>query len=216
MSLTGFRFTEIKERYVFKQLKLISVSKATGIDEILAKLLKIANVCISSSLAHIFNVSLKKGKVPDEWKEAKVTPIHKDGDKDDLNNFRPISVLPIISKILERSFYNQLYAYLQDRNILSSEQSGFRPNHSAQAALIEVTDHILTGMDGDKVTGIVFLDLRKAIDTISHDLMLMKLHDLGVRDVELTWFKCYLKEHKQAIALQGILSDQKYITIGVP
>ena len=75
MSLTGFRFTEIKESYVFKQLKLISVSKATGIDEILAKLLKIANVSISSSLAHICNVSLKKGKVPDEWKEAKVTPM---------------------------------------------------------------------------------------------------------------------------------------------
>ena len=148
----AFRFTEIKESYVFKQLKSISVSKATGIDEIPAKLLKIANVYISSSLAHICNVSPKKGKVPDERKEAKVTPIYKGGDKGDLNNFRSISVLPIISKILERSVHNQLYGYLQDRNILSSEQSGFRPNHSTQTALIDVTDHILTGMDDGKVT----------------------------------------------------------------
>ena len=109
-----------------------------------------------------------------------------------------------------------MYAYLQDRNILSSEQSGFRPNHSAQTALIDVTDHILTGMEDGKVTGIVFLDLQKAFDTVSHDLMLMKLYDLGIRDVELTWFTSYLKERKQAIALQGILSDQKCITIGVP
>ena len=108
---------------------------------------------------------------------------------------------------MERSVHNQLYAYLQDRNILSSEQSGFRPNHSTQTALIDVTDHILTGMEDGKVTGIVFLDLQKAFDTVSHDLMLMKLYDLGVRD-ELTWFTSYLKERKQAIALQGILSDQ--------
>ena len=89
--------------------------------------------------------------------------------------------------------------------------SDFRPNQN-----IDVTDHILTGMDDSKVTEIVILDLRKAVDTVSHDLMLMKLHDLGVRDVELTLFTSYLKERKQAIALQGILSDQKYITIGVP
>ena len=215
-NVDAFRFTEIKESYVFKQLRSISVSKATGIDEIPAKLLKIAGVYISSSLAHICNVSLKKGKVPDEWKAAKVTPIYKGGDKGDLNNFRPISVLPIISKILERSVHNQLYAYVQDRNILSSEQSGFRPNHSTQTALIDVTDHILTGMEDGKVTGIVFLDLQKAFDTVSHDLMLMKLYDLGVRKVELTWFTSYLNERKQAIALQGILSDQKCITIGVP
>ena len=124
-NVDAFRFTEIKESYVFKQLRSISVSKATGMDDIPAKLLKIANVYISSSLAHICNVSLKKDKVPDEWKVAKVTPFYKGGDKDDLNNFRPISILPIISRILERSVHNQLCAYLQDRNILSSEQSDF-------------------------------------------------------------------------------------------
>ena len=215
-NVDAFRFTEIKESYVFKQLQSLSVSKATSTDEIPAKLFKIANIYISSSLAHICNVSIKKGKVPDEWKEAKVTPIHKGGDKDNLNNWIPISALPIISKILEWSVHNQLYACLQDRNILSSKQLGFRPNYSTQTVLINVTDHILTGMDDGKVTGIVFLDLRKAFDTVSHDLMSMKLHDLGVRDVKLTWFTCYLKERKQTITSEGILSDQKWITIGVP
>ena len=84
------------------------------------------------------------------------------------------------------------------------------------SSLIVVTDHILTGMDDGKVTGTVFFDLRKAFTTVSHDLLLTKLHNLCIRDVEITWFTSYLKEHKQAIALRGILSDQNCITIAVP
>ncbi|XP_072016559.1 uncharacterized protein [Amphiura filiformis] len=211
-----FRFTEITESYVLKELKSISICKSTGMDNIPANLLKVAAAYISNSLTHICNVSLKKGKVPNEWKEARVTPIHKGGDKDDLNNFRPISVLPIISKILERSVHEQLYTYIQENNILSSNQSGFRPNHSTQSTLIDVTDHILTGMEERKATGIVFLDLRKAFDTVNHDLLLKKLYGIGIRDMELTWFTSYLKERTQATAIGGTLSDQKCITIGVP
>ncbi len=211
-----FTFSVVSDTYVYQQLKMISINKATGMDDIPAKLLKLAAPYIAKSLAHICNVSLKNGTIPNEWKYAKVTPIHKGGDTNDLNNYRPISVLPIISKILERSVHDQIYSYLQENNILSTEQSGFRPNHSTETALLDVTDYILNGMDKGKATGIVFLDLRKAFDTVNHDLLLKKLHDIGVRGIELAWFKSYLSDRKQSTAYQGTLSAYEDITIGVP
>jgi len=126
----NFMFKRVTNEYVFKQLRSLSTKKATGVDDLPAKLLKLAAPYISKVLSNICNMSLDKGIVPNEWKEARVTPIHKGGDKDDLNNFRPISVLPVISKILERFVHDELYYYLQCHNIMVSEQSGFRPHHS--------------------------------------------------------------------------------------
>ena len=103
---------------------------------------------------------------------AKVTPIYKAGDKSDVSNYIPISVLPILSKILERLVHNQLYNYLSCSNIFNPCQSGFRRNHSTNTTLIDVTDHILDNMNKGKVTGAIFLDPKKAFDTVSHKLLL--------------------------------------------
>ena len=120
---------------------------------------------------------------------AKVTPIFKSGDKSNVSNYRPISVLPIISKIIERTVHNQLYAYLCGRNILPDSQSGFRPNHSTTTTLLEVQDYILNNMDKGFATGVIFLDLKKAFDTVSHEILINKLASYGIKDNELDWFK---------------------------
>ena len=117
---------------------------------------------------------------------------------------------------MERSVHDQLSSYLRDNNILSNQQSGFRPNHSTKTTLLDVTDYVLKGMDEGKVTGIVFLDLQKAFDTVNHRLLLKKLYNMGVQNNELAWFTSYLNDRKQATAYRGTLSSKEEINIGVP
>ena len=114
--------------------------KSPGLDGLNVKLLKLAAPYISNCIAHICNLSLYSSQFPDNWKRAKVTPIYKTGDKSDVSNYRPISVLPITSKIIERAVHEQLYNYISSTNNLSSAQSGFRSNHSTTTTLLDVQD----------------------------------------------------------------------------
>ena len=125
---------------------------------------------------------MNNSKFPDDWKKAKVTPIFKSGDKSNVSNYRPISVLPIISKIIERTVHNQLYAYLCSRNILSDSQSGFRPSHSTTTTLLEVQDYILNNMDKGFATGVIFFGFKKAFNTVSHEILINKLASCGIKD----------------------------------
>ena len=129
--------------FVFDQICSFSNNKSTGVSNISTKLLKLAAPIICHPLAYICSLSMFTSTFPSEWKKAKVTPIYKDGDKSDVSNCRPISVLPILSKILERAVHDQLYNYLTCNNIINQCQSGFRRNHSTNTALLDVTDHIL-------------------------------------------------------------------------
>ena len=185
----SFKFDDVSCDFVYNQICKMDNNKSTGLDQFNVKLLKLAAPFVSSSLAHICNLSLNNSKFPDDWKRAKVTPIFKSGDKSNVSNYRPISVLPIISKIIERTVHNQLYAYLCSRNILSDSQSGFRPNHSTTTTLLEVQDYILNNMDKGFATGVIFLDLKKAFDTVSHEILINKLASYGIKDNELDWFK---------------------------
>ena len=162
-----FVFCEISSSYVYKQICKMSNSKSPGIDCICPKLLKIAAPLICSSLAHICNISLCTSVFPNDWKAAKVTPIYKSGDKSNVDNYRPISVLPIVSKMIERSVHDQLYSHLMSNNILNDCQSGFRKHHSTTTTLLDVQDYILINIDNGCITAAVFLDLKKAFDTLS-------------------------------------------------
>ena len=113
----SFKFDDLSCDFVYSQICKMDNNKSTGLDQFNVKLLKLAAPFVSSSLAHICNLSLNNSKFPDDWKRAKVTPIFKSGDKINVSNYRPISVLPIISKIIERTVHNQLYTYLCSRNI---------------------------------------------------------------------------------------------------
>ena len=112
----------------------------TGLDGISAKCLRITAPAIAGSLNHVFNLSLASGKIPQEWKNTKVTPIFKAGNETNIENYGPISVLPVVVKVFERLVYAQLYSFLLERNLLTGSQSGFRPGHSAQDLVLKVVD----------------------------------------------------------------------------
>ena len=120
----------------------------------------------------IFNSSLANGIYPDDWKSASVTPLFKHGERSNIDKYRPISVVSIVGKVFERIIYNQLFAYLWDRNILSKHQSGFRVLHSTVTALLEATNSWAYNIDIVNVNAVVFLDLKKAFDTVDHHILL--------------------------------------------
>ena len=212
----AFVFTEITSDFVYTQICKMSNNKSPGIDGICCKLLKIAAPIICSSLAYICNLSLFMSEFPMDWKAAKVTPIHKSGDKANVDNYRPISVLSIVSKIMERAVHNQLYDYLMLRNSLNVCQSGFRKNHSTVTTLLDVQDFILNNTDKGYVTAALFLDLKKAFDTVNHELLINKLNSLGIKGNELNWFVSYLNNRVQAVNIGHSMSNFQGIKVGVP
>ena len=141
----------------------------------------------SASLTRLFNLCLETRTFPSLWKFGKVAALFKKGDRCDANNYRPITVLPTISKILEKAVHTQLYAYLKNNGILTSKQFGFRPKLSTGTALSHFTDNILQNMDAGSFTGAVFLDLSKAFDTVDHPLLLQKLTNIGLTTSTTQW-----------------------------
>lgn len=151
-----------------------------------------------------------------DWKHARVTPIFKSGSKTDPANYRPISVLPVFMKILERAIHEMTYTYLLENNLLSTCQSGFRPLHSTTTSLIVITNQVLQNIDKGLLTGMTFLDLSKAFDTLDHSIMLKKLSALGFANSTSVWFKEYLTDRSQSIIVNGAVSNPQPIHFGVP
>ena len=171
---------------------------------------------ISGPLADIFNLSLSTGSVPEQLKVAKVIPIYKKENVEIFSNYRPVSVLPCFSKILERLIFNRCMGYINNYNILNEKQFGFRPKHSTYMAVIELVDKMANAVERNETTVGIFLDLSKAFDTINHDILLYKLEYYGFRGVTLDWFKSYLSNRKQFVRYQMHDSNHKIINCGVP
>ncbi|CAB4005710.1 Hypothetical predicted protein [Paramuricea clavata] len=213
----NFKFSEIGMDDIICQLRNLKISKSTGIDNIPAIALKLSAEVIGPSLTWIYNLSIETGIYVDEWKKAWVMPIFKSDDRKRCENYRLISILPIVSKILERSVFNQIYKFLNDNSLLSKHQSGFRPKHSTLTTLIQMCDTLYENMDNGQLSGVVFLDIRKAFDSIDHTILLQKMNDqFGIKNVELDWFKSYLTNREQACIVNGAMSSPKTIVCGVP
>ena len=211
-----FVFKDVTQDEIENIIKTLPVNKATGPDNLPAKLLRHVASVISSPVTHIINQSLRTGIIPSEWKCARVTPIFKGGDKACMENYRPISVIPILAKIMEKIVYKQLFQYVTDNNILSDCQSGFRPMYSTQSALLNVCDKWLVAIDNGNIVGVVMIDLKKAFDTVDHKTLLEKLEVYGFSEITLEWFKNYLTGRKQFTSVNGYISDKEDIVCRVP
>mgnify|MGYP001553100430 CR=1 FL=1 len=189
---------------------------APGNDELTPSIIKQISEFISAPLAHVFNLCFEQSVVPDELKIARVTPIPKSGDLSLVQNYRPISILPVLSKIFEKILYNRVYSFLQENNILSENQFGFRKGYSTEMALSSFVEKITTSLDKGQHTIGVFLDLKKAFDTVNFNILLDKLFHIGIRGNSHALLKSYLVNRKQTVTISSSKSSFKEIICGVP
>ena len=171
---------------------------------------------IVTPLTYVLNLSLSTGVFPSELKLANVIPIYKAGDAQVFTNYRPVSVLPVFSKIFERIMYTRLLSFLNKHKILYDYQFGFREKYSTYLALITLTEKISNALDeGKQVIGI-FLDFSKAFDTVNHEILLLKLENYGIRGVALDWFKSYFSNREQYVTYNNCKSTTRNLSCGVP
>ena len=184
-------------------LNLFEIFFSHGHDKISIRMLKLSDKAICKPLHMIFTSCLETGVFPIHWKKANVVPIHKKESKQLVKSYRPVSLLPICSKVFERLIYNEVYPYLIDNNLISSHQSGFKGGDSCINQLLLITHEIYKSFDeGFEVRG-VFLDISKAFDRVWHDGLIFKLQENGISGKLLLLLKDFLKFRKQRVVLNG-------------
>ena len=211
-----FTLNEVNEQTVTRIIENIPAKNSCGYDDISSIFLKQIATSIIKPLTIVINQVLNNGIFPDKLKIAKVVPIFKSGDCALTNNYRPISLLPVISKVIEKIIYTQLSLYFESNKLFSDSQYGFRPNHSTEQATLELTDRIISAMDNNDVPIGIFLDLSKAFDTIHHAILLSKLEHYGVDGIPLQLVKSYLTNRKQYVKINEVNSNLLPINTGVP
>lgn len=189
---------------------------STGWDGISNRVLKLIKEYIAPPLTELFNNCFRQGVFPDALKQSIVIPIHKSGRRDCVNNYRPISLLPSLSKIMEKIINRRLVNFLENKKLLADAQYGFRPGKSTDDAVHNFTEFIATKLDEKKKCLTIFLDLAKAFDTVSSDKLLAKLESMGIRGSELLLFKDYLKNRTQRVRIGDTVSGESSVIFGVP
>lgn len=216
-TLSSFVLLDTDEAEIERIIMGLKVDSAVGWDNISNKILKQFKDLLVPPLTVIFNKCLNTGVFPKCLKKAVVVPVYKSGSKDQVTNYRPISLLPSMSKILEKIINNRLYKYLEDKSILSTQQFGFRPKMSTDDAVHHLTAYLAQELDKGNHTVGIFLDLAKAFDTVSIPILLRKLEAIGIRDIQLKLFKSYLEERTQCVKIGNVVSDdEKSTDFGIP
>nr|CAH7750229.1 unnamed protein product [Callosobruchus chinensis] len=210
-----FSFEPIAEEDVERHILNIKTN-AKGVDGICVKLILMCCPLIVPFLTHIVNHCLINGVFPDCWKVAVVLPIPKKNKPLEYKDLRPINILPVVSKILEKVAENQLRHHIMEYTLLPTSQSGFRPLHSCETALLNVTDDIFRALDAKKATVLVLLDFSKAFDTLNHDILIAILQSMGISNISLDFFRSYLSGRCQMVQIEGESSDVVNVSHGVP
>lgn len=213
---TSFVLYETTDREVYETVMSLKSESSPGWDNIPTTFLKLAHEIIVPLVSHLTNLCFRKGIFPPVLKLAVITPVHKGGDKDDVNNYRPISVLPGISKIIEKLINSRLINFTNKYSIISPSQYGFRHKLSTEDAVLTLTNHIVNIVDAGKKCLTVFLDLKKAFDTVSVPMLVHSLEKIGVRGVALDLLSNYLQNRTQKVKVGNYISETANVSYGVP
>ena len=214
--LNEINFSELE---VFAALRSLNPDKALGPDGIPGRILKETAKQIAPSLTLLFNKSLHSAVVPGKWKLANVVPVFKRGIKEHVQNYRPISLLCIVSKVLERCISNNIWEHLQE--IMNDHQHGFMPGRSSTSQLVGVLDKIGKVLDRGEQIDVIYLDMTKAFDKVNHELLINKLRRFGfktnlLKQTYYYWFQSYLYHRRQQVTVLGSTSSSLPVTSGVP
>ena len=206
-NIYDFSFSVVTPDMLFKAISSLESKSSLDIDNLNTKVLKKVAPHIIKPLTHICNLSIGNGKFPSKLKVSRTVPVFKAGHEDNVSNYRPISCLPVLSKIIERLVCDQLLAYLISHKLLYRYQFGFQKKNSTFHPLIHIINYISSAFNNNEIAVAVYLDLQKAFDVVDHKILLMKLSSLGIKGTALKWFESYLKDRKQFVMVNGVLSD---------
>ena len=201
---------------IAKVISSLNPKKSLGPNSIPSHILKTNSKIFSPLIAVLVNQSFDEGIFPESLKIAKVIPVYKEEDPTNCSNYRPISLLSVFSKIFERIMYSKLYSFLEKYNIIYKRQFGFREKHSTNHALANLIETIKSFLDNNFFVCGIFIDLKKAFDTVDHDILTTKLLHYGIRGKANSWLKSFLSDRKQYVSINGFESELKSVKCGVP
>jgi len=211
--LNEMRFTPVD---VMEKLTELDVYKSFGPDLTHPRIQKLAKDGISEAMSYIFNKSMETASIPEDWKLANVTAIHKKGNRQDSGNYRPISLTSVVGKTMERLIKDKLVHYLERNHLIGDSQHGFRHGRSCLTNLLDFFGEVISTYDEYKAVDVVYLDFQKAFDKVPHQRLLMKIQSLGIGGNVIQWLRAWLIGRKQRVSVNNAKSDWTEVTSGVP
>uniref|UniRef100_A0A8K9UDU7 Reverse transcriptase domain-containing protein n=1 Tax=Oncorhynchus mykiss TaxID=8022 RepID=A0A8K9UDU7_ONCMY len=215
-SLPHFSFSQIHSADVLKELQNLDPYKSAGLDNLDPFFLKLSAGIVATPITSLFNLSFVSSEIPKDWKAAAVIPLFKGGDTLDPNCYRPISILPCLSKVFESQVNKQITDHFESHHTFSAMQSGFRAGHGCTSATLKVLNDILTAIDKKHYCAAVFIDLAKAFDSVNHHILIGRLDSLGFSNDCLAWFTNYFSDRVQCVKSEDLLSGPLAVSMGVP
>ena len=211
-----FSLSPVHPDTVRKIILSLKNSKACGVDNIDTYIIKLMVDEIVPPVTHILNLSIQQAVFPSMYKVAKVIPLLKKGDPLEAKNYRPVALLCIISKIIERAIYLQIVDYMNTNSFFHPNHHGFRSNHSTTTAMIQMYDCWVQAAEDKEITGVCMLDMSAAFDVVDHSILLDKLKLYGFDNISLAWVKNYLSGRTQSVYIDGVFSSYRDVDAGVP
>ena len=213
-----FTLKSVHPDLVLKIIGELRNSKATGMDDIDTNVLKMVKEEITPAVTHIVNLSINSSVFPSLWKHAKVIPLFKPGSEDKLapKSYRPVALLPVVSKVLERVIFLQTVQYMNKHSLLHPNHHGFRAQHSTTTAMLQMYDSWVEAADRGELAGVAMIDQSAAFDCVDHDLLIEKLKLYGWDESALAWTVNYLGNREQSCSVESFLSQPLGVSAGVP
>ena len=198
-----FDLSYVHPQQVHDIISSMSNSGAFGLDDIDSYIIKLVKDEVTPALTHIINLSIKQKKYPDIWKDSKVVPLYKKNDILNPENYRPISLIPVVSKILERAICDQMMKYLTENNLLHPNQHAYKTKHNTTTAMLQMTDKWTQAIDSGQMAGVCLIDMSAAFDLVDHNLMIEKMSIYGFSESTCLWFLNYLSNRRQCVSING-------------